>query len=313
MHSILDDKFVGSGTKLKLLICDLDNTLYDWVDYFVPSLQAMVRTASNIMECNEVHLIADLRAVHQQHRNTEHPYSLFETHTYLDWATKEGDEARRRIDPAFHAFNSMRKKKLKLYDGVMDVFIQLRDAGIEIVGYSDSGYYGVLDRLRRLELIDFFKFVFCTPKSSDSHAFQRTSNEWSEPKLIELHSFDKKPNPEALLNIASRLDVNTNEILYIGDSLSKDVWMANQAGIATAWAKYGTRIDTAYYEWLVLVSHWTSEDVKREKEASYNALNAKPDCILEHSISELLNAQFIVKSKQQTHLKSGSKLVEEFN
>ena len=28
--------------RLKVLVCDLDNTLYDWVGFFVPALYAMV-------------------------------------------------------------------------------------------------------------------------------------------------------------------------------------------------------------------------------------------------------------------------------
>jgi HAD-hyrolase-like len=41
--------------------------------------------------------------------------------------------------------------------------------------------------------------------------------------------------------------------LYIGDSLVKDIYMANRAGVHSAWARYGTHYDRAL--WQQLMSH----------------------------------------------------------
>ncbi len=66
------------GTK-KMLVCDLDNTLYDWVGYFVPSFNAMVDAALPIIGCDREQLLDDLREVHQKHHDSEQPFALLET------------------------------------------------------------------------------------------------------------------------------------------------------------------------------------------------------------------------------------------
>ena len=52
-----------------MLVCDLDNTLYDWVGYFVPSFNAMVNEALPILGCGREQLLDDLREVHQRHHD----------------------------------------------------------------------------------------------------------------------------------------------------------------------------------------------------------------------------------------------------
>src|SRR4051794_31349072 len=65
----------------RLLVCDLDNTLYDWVSYFVASFNAMVDAAVEVMGCDRDELLDDLRAVHQRHHDSEHPFALLEAET----------------------------------------------------------------------------------------------------------------------------------------------------------------------------------------------------------------------------------------
>ena len=86
----------SKSVKAKMLVCDLDNTLYDWVSYFVPSLYAMIREATKIIGCDQEELCNDLRSIHQHYHNTEHPYSLLETATYRNWALGKNSDARAR-------------------------------------------------------------------------------------------------------------------------------------------------------------------------------------------------------------------------
>src|SRR4051812_41457916 len=94
----------------KLLVCDLDNTLYDWVSYFVPSFYAMVDAVVAITGCEREKLLDDFRAVHQAHSDAEHPFALLETETIK--RRYSSAKAVKELDPAFHAFNSERKRHL---------------------------------------------------------------------------------------------------------------------------------------------------------------------------------------------------------
>ena len=73
---------------------------------------------------------------------------------------------------------------------------------------------------------------------------------------------------------------------YVGDSLMKDVAMAQSVGIKDVWAKYGSSHQKAEYELLRRVTHWTQEAVEKEKAIS--AREVAPTYVLEHSFAELL-------------------------
>jgi FMN phosphatase YigB (HAD superfamily) len=99
----------------KLLVCDLDNTLYDWVTYFVLSFYAMVDTVVQITHCDRETLLDDFREVHQRHADAEHPFALLETETIRNlYKNTSTQDILKALDPAFYAFNSARKHNLHL-------------------------------------------------------------------------------------------------------------------------------------------------------------------------------------------------------
>jgi phosphoserine phosphatase len=84
----------------KLLVCDLDNTLYDWIGYFVPSFYAMMDAVVAITNCDREQLLDDFRAVHQKYADAEHPFALLETETVKRLYPSGHDEAVKILDPA---------------------------------------------------------------------------------------------------------------------------------------------------------------------------------------------------------------------
>src|SRR2546423_13702641 len=112
---------------IRLLVTDLDNTLYDWVAYFVPAFYAMVETASTLLHVSMDELLLEMKEIHQQHRSSEHPFSLLEAPTVQrKLAQLSLDERKQYLNEAFHAFNRIRKQSLKLYDGVYETLESIR-------------------------------------------------------------------------------------------------------------------------------------------------------------------------------------------
>src|SRR5258706_8504835 len=102
--------------RVDLAVFDLDNTLYDWYASFLPAFYSMVDVAVSILKCDREHLLDELRLVHVKHHDVEHPFSLLETETVQEISRWHGPaEARRILDPAFHAFNKARKDNLALF------------------------------------------------------------------------------------------------------------------------------------------------------------------------------------------------------
>ncbi len=278
----------------KLLVCDLDNTLYDWVGYFVPSFYAMVDEAVSIMGCDREVLLDDFKCVHQLHHDSEHPFALLETATVgKQFPSKTRRELAAIFDSAFHAFNSKRKKTLHLYDGVKDALDSLNGKDIILVAHTEGKLYSVVDRMRRLDLLKYFSKIYCRERSVSPHVQSEIGARWLQDfpmsKVTELSSLQRKPSPGVLREICESEGVTFDESIYVGDSIARDVMMAKDVGVTAAWAKYGTHHSEEEYSALVRVTHWTNEDVMREADLKLRSAGIVPDLILETSFMEVLN------------------------
>jgi len=279
----------------RLLVCDLDNTLYDWVSYFVPSFYAMVDAVVKITGCDKEKLLDDFRAVHQRHGDSEQPFALLETDTikklYGNYATPTVLDV---LDPAFHAFNSARRQTLKLHVGVRETLDALLESGVKIVAHTESKLYGVVDRLHRLDLFRYFSKVYCRERTMSPHPDPESASAWSDrvpwEKIIELSHHQAKPNPEVLLEICADENVLPNDAAFVGDSVARDILMAKRANVFAIWAEYGSGHDRGLYNQLVRISHWTPAEVARERQLTEEAHAVEPDFIAHSSFAEVLTA-----------------------
>jgi len=62
----------------KLLISDLDNTLYDWVTFFTASFRSMVSELTVLLQIPESTILDEFKAVHQRYGNSEQTFSILE-------------------------------------------------------------------------------------------------------------------------------------------------------------------------------------------------------------------------------------------
>jgi phosphoglycolate phosphatase-like HAD superfamily hydrolase len=276
----------------RLLVCDLDNTLYDWVGYFVPSFYAMVDAVVEITRCDREKLLDDFRAVHQKHGDSEQPFALLETDTIQAiYRGAPPTMVLRALDPAFHAFNSARKENLKLHPQVRETLDSLRAAGITLIAHTESKLYGVVDRLTRLDLTNYFSKVYCRKRSVSLHPDEQGSDTWLDrfpmSKVIELSHHQTKPNREILLEICANELIDLGSAAYVGDSVARDMLMAKRAGVFAIWAAYGAEHSAAQYGALVRVSHWTAEEVAREQLLKEEAKSIKPDYVAHSSFAEV--------------------------
>jgi FMN phosphatase YigB (HAD superfamily) len=277
--------------KLSLFIFDLDNTLYDWYAAFLPAFYEMVDIASSSLACDREELLSELREIHIRHHDVEHPFSLAETRIVQNLIATNGyDDVWKLIDPAFHAFNRVRKQNLKLFPNSLETLRELRSRGIELVAYTDSTYFAAWGRVERLGLSDIFDRVYCRergPSPLPKHASSPTKQPELD-KVVEIPSHESKPNPRVLSDIVIAQHRDVSDVAYVGDSLSRDVLMAKRAGCYAVWAKYGAHTDSKMYDSLIRISHWTAEDILNEQNYSREAKTMAPDFVCERSIVELL-------------------------
>lgn len=123
------------------------------------------------------------------------------------------------------------------------------DNNIMVVAYTESAEENGFYRLKKLGIDNYFKEVYV----SDS-LYKRPDTIPSSPKTHIVHG--KKPNAQVLKDICCGEKVSVCEAVYIGDSLSKDMLMAKQAGIISVWCDFPRDDIRDLYSKLVTISHW---------------------------------------------------------
>lgn len=268
---------------IKLLITDLDDTLYSWIGFFIPAFYDMVDELAAITGLDQDTVLREYKAVHQKKGSVEYPYAALLLPSVLDaFPDYTREQLQEALDPAFHRFNAARKCKLHLFPYVKETLERLYKDNIRIVAYTESaeenGYY----RLKKLGIDSFFADIYVSGSE-----FSKASGYAMPPKTKTAHG--KKPSPSLLLQILREEHAAPDEAVYIGDSLTKDIYMAKKAGITSIHCQYPPQPDAdELYQKLVAISSWTQPDFKREQELKEACARESihPDYVI-HSFDEV--------------------------
>ncbi len=277
--------------EISLVVTDLDNTLYDWVSMWYHSFDAMVRRLETQSGISRQVLESDIQAVYRRHATTEYAFLIEELPSLR--ALHPSGDLTQIYTQAIRSYRFARHAALKLYDGVYQTLAQLRQAGCLIVAFTESMEFYTMTRIKKLALDGILDYVYSPPDHSKPLIVDRMlpDIEYQLSKTIHrnIPKGEKKPNPEILLGIIrdDGIDAPYEKTIYVGDSLMKDVKMAQDAGLLDVYAKYGVATNSDAYEALRRVTHWTQDDVERERRilATHEIV---PTYTLKNSFGELL-------------------------
>jgi phosphoglycolate phosphatase len=274
------------------IITDLDNTLYDWVAMWGAAFNALLRVLVEKSGIDQAVIEAEARDVHRKFGTSEYSFlieslpSLQQKHPGQDLTEVYGD--------AILAYRAARETSLRLYPTVMETLAVLKSKGCLVIGYTDSRAFYSAYRVRKLGLDGILDFLFSPP---DHDLPGATSELRSQPpevyefkKTVHRHTpeGEMKPNPAVLADIMRDVGATPKRTIYIGDSLMKDVLMAQEAGVIDVFAKYGLAQHRDEYELLRRVSHWTNADIEREKQLKAQH-NVHPSYTLTERFGEVVD------------------------
>ena len=152
---------------------------------------------------------------------------------------------------------------------------------------------GLVDvaRLRTLGVETYFSRLYTLEGKDAIHI--SPDSRWVDPPagfITVVPRDERKPNPGLLLDICRHEGADPSSAFYLGDSLVRDVAMAKEAGVTAIWARYGTKYDPINWTYLVKITHWTDEDVEREKSLKTKYGKVVPD----HTIDAFVQLKSIV-------------------
>lgn len=281
------------GSMKKALITDLDNTLFDWVDIWYNSFSAMTRKVLEISGVDEATLKAEIRCVHQKHGTSEYAFLLEELPSLQTFC--RGEDIKKVFEPAIEAYSAARRASLRLYPTVSSTLSTLASRNVKIVAFTESMAFYTNYRLRKLNLDDRIDILFSPedhdlPKGLTVESIRKyPAANYELKRTVHKHTpkGQFKPNVKILEAILTDLNLRTGDCVYVGDSLYKDIAMAEDVGVDHAWAKYGIAQKRPEYELLREVTHWSDEDVERERKVASREI--EPAVVLETHFAELLD------------------------
>src|SRR5258708_1069219 len=254
----------------RVVISDLDNTLFDWFEIWHGGFRLMLDALIKVLGVSEEALLPQIKRIHEKHGTSE--YAFLPEELPLLQERYKGDEFIAISRSIHDEFERGRSAAMTLYPGVKDTLTHLKQIGCLLVGYTESMAFYSNYRLRKLGLDSLLDFIYSPPDHqlpvTATVNLQLYTNHAARLELTKLRHTpggEVKPNPKVLRQIVTDLQAEPSDCVYVGDDLMKDITMAKDAGITDVWVKYGVTRTRPEYELLRKFTHWRQSSVKRQK------------------------------------------------
>lgn len=277
-----------------LLIVDLDDTLWTWFDAWHKSFTALLSELEALTRIEQHDLIPAIKQLHEQKGTAEYSWLVDEL-PLLEPFAKDGKKPREVFDSALHAQNSARKHNTKLYPGVRSTLEYIRSNGVKIVAYTESLSFWTEWRMRTTGLDGLIDVLYSSPDhdfpEGETAESVRTlpEEEYGLKKTVHRNVARgiAKPDPLILREIEEAHSVPGRSTVYIGDSLDRDVEMAQKVGVIGVHAKYGENHHRSEYDLLRAVTHWKPSAVEKERSEDPE-VKVVPEFVLNEGFFQLL-------------------------
>jgi phosphoglycolate phosphatase len=246
---------------LRAVVTDLDNTLYPWVDYVVPSLEAMVDSLVATTGLPRIRIVQSLKAVYSKFESNEYPFAIQESELFKPYEADFDSFNALVIDPARKAFKAARDRYLHPYPGVKETLQAIQGRGLKLVALTDAPRNAAEGRLRTLKLDTLFDAVYTLPAyplpdhvDPEIRRKEEAGHYRAGVEVVELPADHEKPSPAGLRRVLHDLGLRGEQVLLVGDNVKKDMPVAEACGALGVWAEYGTYVSKEYRDRLQVIS-----------------------------------------------------------
>jgi phosphoglycolate phosphatase len=247
--------------RIRAVVTDLDNTLYAWVDYIVPSLEAMVASLVETTGLPRVRIVQSLKAVYAKYESNEYPFAIQESELFRPYEADFDSFNALVVAPARRAFVAARERFLRPYPGVRETLDALRERGLKVIGLTDAPRNAAELRLKWLKLDGHFDALYTLPAYAlpdhvdpEIRRREAAGHYRSRAPVVELPREAEKPSAVGLRRVLEDFRLDPAEVVYVGDNVKKDMPVADACGVLGVWAEYGTYVSHEYRERLAVIS-----------------------------------------------------------
>ena len=249
----------------KIVITDLDNTLYSWVNYIIPALEAMIDSLVKTTGFDKELIRTSLRDAYEDRGTNEYAFVLQEAKIFRELREKDFNEfAARVMEPARIAFSNARQKYLELFPAVYETLRFMSARSVKVVAWTDAPVFAAGQRLKFLKIDKLVDSLFAmenpaVPQTTKipQNILKRMENGFYQTNLKNENIMPRdweKPCAKGLEKIINSYGISRDEAVVVGDNRAKDMLAAKSLGIDCLWARYGTYISKEYRERLDLIS-----------------------------------------------------------
>lgn len=292
---------------IKLLVLDIDNTVFDWVTYYVHCMDSLFTRVGSLTGIPKADLAAEAKKVFEAQGSIEYPFLIQELPSVCRYY---GEDIHRMLDEAVNqgreAFNQTSASWLQPYQGVLDTFADLKanQSRLPIVALTDAPRYVAMWKLNKLGILHYFDSVYglSDPKiPSDEH----TKKPKVDPEILYKHlqqnafGFSgrvrtlpeeyEKPGVRGLRTVLMDYDMDdlASDVVWVGDNLRKDIGLGRKLGVVSVWARYGTLLDPEIKDKLLQFS--PSQNVHKNVALDPKGEDSPQPSFVLNSFSELLH------------------------
>jgi phosphoglycolate phosphatase-like HAD superfamily hydrolase len=278
-----------------VLVTDMDNTLFDWLGMWQAAFGAMLEHLMADSGVPRATLEAEFFAIHQRHGTTEYAFAIQELPSLRARHAPDAEDLPGRYAAAIDAYRVMRRRTLALYPGVRETLRAVRAAGALVIAYTESRAYYADYRVRTLELDGALDYLYSLPDHALPEGVTASQIRRYPPEHYRLRSTVArhtregtwKPDASVLRDILSDVGAEPAAAVYVGDSLIKDVTMAQAAGVLDVFARYGDVRSRPGYDLLRRVTHWSPAMLARSE--GIREADVRPPHVLGDGFAELLD------------------------
>ncbi len=271
----------------------MDNTLFDWLAMWQAAFGAMLDRLVADSGVPRETLEREIYALHQAHGTTEYAFAIQSLPSLQ--ARHPGEDLTARYAGAIEAYREARRATLRLYPGVLDTLRVLRAAGTQVIAYTESLAYYAAYRVRALGLDGVLDALYSPPDHALPDGVSPDTIRRYPPEYYRLqgttHRHTRagawKPDAAVLRGILDAIGAAPDEAVYVGDSLVKDVAMAQAAGVADVFARYGDVRGRPGYDLLRRVTHWPPAMLAGSEQRA--EADVRPTHVLKAGFAELLD------------------------